>query len=808
MTDESPSGPYAQSARMYWEAGHRGVIPIGFPTRETSGGPRQKSAPPGGYTGWAGRDVSYPDFQTWADDRKTGAYNVGLRIPRGVYVPDFDIEGRKEQIEELAGEKFPKTWTSTSWGPGGIRHQAFYRADLPAGRMWKDHPVAGMDSLHFGHRYAMVWPSIHPRTGNTVAWYDPDGELYEGAPRAEWWTRQPDGLGLAQSREGTPLDGSAATPEEVIAAFASFRRGVPCRRVDAMLNREIERMRRAESEGSIRDPGQLLALIWYGMEGHAGVAEAAIVHQEIYVETRVRLRGERADVASGDWLRQAQGAIGKKTRERESCECDGPAATVINGVTSQLFGNPSPVVVADAPVDVPGTDLAIRPLNLPEGFWEARPALKHIRSAAHSLCTSADLVLYCVLTRLAAMSHHELGFANVLTPQGGASSLNLFTAVVGQSGAGKSSGVNGAEGLLPRPSWLQEWNFKDGVALGTGEGLAESFMGTVQIETVGEDGKTKKSKVRKQTTHNTLFYVDEGQSLTQQAQRQGATIGPALRQAWPGSTLGQQNAVAETTRIIMKGTYSLGLIIGYQMNTALALMSDVQAGTPQRFIWCSATDPSIPGEPCPHPGALPFAKHPLTEEEGSGDIFMMAGEAYGGPQPRKGEITFPQSVNDWLWSQRLARSRGEVQDVDLDSHMMLMLCKLAALLALLDERMAVSEEDWELANQLWRTSCAVRDAVVKLGRETERDARRVAEEHRLGQRVAEAAAVRAIPGDVARVREWAVRKLAEKGPMTESALRKLAFQPDRVFVKEAVGEAVEAGRIERDRGLVRALSGE
>ena len=48
----------------------------------------------------------------------------------------------------------------------------------------------------------------------------------------------------------------------------------------------------------------------------------------------------------------------------------------------------------------------------------------------------------------------------------------------------------------------------------------------------------------------------------------------------------------------------------------------------------------------------------------------------------------------------------------LDAHRPLVLSKLAALLALLDDRRRVNIEDWTLAKIMWETSCAVRDVLL------------------------------------------------------------------------------------------------
>jgi hypothetical protein len=115
-----------------------------------------------------------------------------------------------------------------------------------------------------------------------------------------------------------------------------------------------------------------------------------------------------------------------------------------------------------------------RPLpNLHPEFWEQRRSLLHVRDAAHAACASPDLVLHAVLARLASMQHHETRVDTGL----GEAVLNYSAVVVGPSGASKSTGVAVARDLLPAPERLNSDAYRDGIPLGSGEGLAELFMG-------------------------------------------------------------------------------------------------------------------------------------------------------------------------------------------------------------------------------------------------------------------------------------------------------------------------------------------
>lgn len=429
--------------------------------------------------------------------------------------------------------------------------------------------------------------------------------------------------------------------------------------------------------------------------------------------------------------------------------------------------------------------------NLPAEFWQARPVLEHIRKAAHSRARSADLVLFTVMARLSAMTHHELHFRTVL----GDGSLNLFVAAVGPSGTGKSAGVKVAQNLLPLPRFLAEDDaFRDGVPIGSGEGLAEVYMGTVMVETdetykSGPDkGQAKSKPARAQVRHNVFVYVDEGEALTKQTQRQGATIGPVIRQAWNGETLGQQNAREETTRILKAGNYSLGLVAGFQRSTALPVLADAGPGTPQRFLWCAATDPNVPERPVPHPGPLAIGDFgPLENHDLPGGLV---------PVPRRGVIEFPDEVNAELWSRNLSRVRGEVEDADLDSHISLMRCKVAALLALLDGRDSVNLDDWQLSQAIWDTSASLRDALVAYGRTEEA---RVAET-RTQQRVELAYRSEAARMSAGSAVQRVARKVAEKvhaqGALTRGQVRRETASRDRDLLSDAIEYATAQQWIE------------
>nr|WSX48864.1 hypothetical protein OG409_07840 [Streptomyces sp. NBC_00974] len=429
---------------------------------------------------------------------------------------------------------------------------------------------------------------------------------------------------------------------------------------------------------------------------------------------------------------------------------------------------------------------ARRPGLLPEEFWQARPVFQHMRQAAHSQGCSGDLVLYSTLSRLSGMLSHHI---RAVTGIGGRASLNVFAAMVGTSGAGKSISAGCVRDLMAPP----DDDFRDGLPIGTGEGIAEAFMGSVD-EATGElhqkgpyKGDPVMAKVRKQTRHNAFFYVDEGQTLAKLAERSGSILGETLRRAAIGEALGQTNASEERTRYIAPGSYSLGLLAGFQPSIATVLLADAHTGTPQRFYWGWADDPSIPDEPPPWPG--PIEPHPGRHRP-------------DGPV----NITFPERIRKMLWADRVGRGRGEIEVAELDGHAGLMKVKLAALFALLDGgRYEVTEEDWALAETAWDASCKVRDSLVLRAQREAAAERQRTEDAKVHAELRSHVAKKDADLTLERVAHLVRRHASTVGGITYGGLKKALASRDRPVADKAVSLAVARGWVfeEGDRICVK-----
>lgn len=430
----------------------------------------------------------------------------------------------------------------------------------------------------------------------------------------------------------------------------------------------------------------------------------------------------------------------------------------------EVYGDElEPHVSESTPKDMTAEEAIAARYRLPEEFWGSREMFKRVRQAAWATGNHPDAVLACVLARAAGAIGHEVKFDSYRGPHG---TLSLYVCLLAKSGIGKSEAYNAATSLVRLPRHLTGEDgeadpeiFRDGQGVGSGEGIAEAFMGTVEIET----GRTvmkgrgraaqpepETRNVRRAVRHRAFFFVDEGEVLTKlMRERQGSTLGGTLRSAWSGAALSQANATEDRFRYVPKGAYTIGLTIGYQPDTAVAMLSDVGPGTPQRFLWFGAQDTEMPPEryEWPEPITLPPDDAPT------------------------GVIHFPKEVKDWLWTQHRGKHLGEIEIDPMDSHEPLMRCKLASLLCYLDGRMLVDRSDWVLAGMIWSVSCAIRNRLIR-----ERDAAVKAEadrkrEARLAE-VTEAEVIRAsVSSEVEQVARRIARAVAEAEETFEQVKR-------------------------------------
>lgn len=325
-----------------------------------------------------------------------------------------------------------------------------------------------------------------------------------------------------------------------------------------------------------------------------------------------------------------------------------------------------------------------------EIFWNFRPELKYIFDVSKAKMVSPQAVLGSVLAHVSAALPPEVVLPATI---GEEASLNLFVCFVGQSGAGKGNATKVAAKLFD----YSASGFKYSEAIpGSGEGIIGMYTGF---------DPEKKEYV--QHTKNALLNIDEIDNLAATGNRSGSTLIPVLRSAFSGEKLGW-NYVKNPAQL-NPHSYRMCLQVSAQPLRSAWLLDDVDGGLPQRFVFVSCNDPD-----CADPSNLPELPNPLAwkvpneilsikkkqleiadqnEKNKKGLFGQLAGEVLH----KSGyiEVKLCKQAQDTIRIAAFNRLRGN--SVALDGHLLLVRTKVAALLAILNGRLNVTDEDWELS---------------------------------------------------------------------------------------------------------------
>lgn len=296
--------PYGDAAGAYLQAGWDGVIPLPH---------RRKANPPSGFTGDRGAWPSYADVHAWSEGPE-GAGNIALRLPVDVVGLDVDAYDGKPGADTLATAEtewgpLPATWRTTSRDDGvsGIR---LYR--VPEGLAWPGELGPATEVIQYAHRYAVVWPSVHPE-GRTYRWITPAGLPSTVIPSPDELPVLPDawvgGLTGGQLRGHTER---ADLDVGEVAEWVKARQGDRvCRRMTTAIATATADLAVGSSHTAARTG--TLRLVRLAEQGHQGLAVALAQLRAAFLAdiTRAgragRARGDRT--ATAEWVSLLTGAV-------------------------------------------------------------------------------------------------------------------------------------------------------------------------------------------------------------------------------------------------------------------------------------------------------------------------------------------------------------------------------------------------------------------------------------------------------------------------------------------------------------------
>jgi len=761
--NDAPLG-YAAAADAYWQAGWRGILPL-KPRSKWPPPPWHKPAagePKTSYTGYEGIDTSYPDIMAWAEELPDG--NLCLRLPDGVIAIDVDDYDSKTGAATFAEAVrrwglLPPAPRSTSREGNKISGMRLFR--VPPGTQLKtviafgDLGIGDIEIIQRHHRYVVSWPSIHPE--GRVYWWRNDEDQLIPIPNVDELPLLPrswlEGLKIPPR---APMDDSA-----VADVRACLTDGEPSQRVRLRLGTAIAELSLPGASRHDTCLRHVIALARLGKSREPGVQRALETLRSVFIATVSLPPNTRTeDEAISEFNRML-------TNDNLARELANP------GITDWMSAGSSPdapgldgAANANAPSDNDGRDSEPTPTRsrleeIEQGFWDSRESLKMIYTTSMARMCPPWAVLAHTAGRALTLVRPHVTLPPLI---GGRGSLNWFAAVVAPSGGGKGASSSCAQLLIPEHIEVRN--------VGSGEGIVAAF-GRPQ-----DDGDPT-------PTHEALlFTADEVDTLAAMNQRSSSTTLSILRSGFSGETIGFSYAAREKRRHIGGGTYRMVFIVSVQPTRAGWLIDDGGGGTPQRFMWFPGTDSRISKE-------RPWEAGPLT---------LPATHEWQYPR----EIVIPEEAADLILDERVKAMQGD--QAALDGHALYAREKLAYALAVMDGRVEMTLEDWELAGIAADVSAFTREQMI----ETVEDAARMdaidrGETRGIETAAAEAAKLFEEAERKRRILRWllaTVEAAGEEGINKRELSRGIASR-DRKFLDGALDFASSSGLIKHQEGTTK-----
>lgn len=768
MSDVDDAMGYAAAVDAYQQAGWVGVLPMDRGAKVWPPFikcPDARAKVPGhnkdtcldciSYTGHRGIDPSGADIAAWCERFKDG--NLCLRMPDGVVAIDVDNYGAKHGGKAL-------TEAVRRWGPLPSAPRTTSReGDFVSGiRLFRVAPetvlrdrinfpelgIGDIEICQHHHRYVIAWPSIHPEGGQY--WWRNDANQLVGIPTVDelpWLPpRWVDGL----RKSPADLTGDAGfdvrptlTPGEASAT------------VQQRLSQAIKELNLPGTSRHDTTRKHVLALMRMGKSGEPGVGKSLQLLCDVFVAATSVDHSRHPDIARSEFVRMVTGDTAARELSRPglmdwfsslmpdpapSPGGDGEGA----GATSHEAGNLNGDVTS-----IPRSHLE----EIEHGFWDSRESLRMIYTTAMArMCPP-----WAVLAHTAARALTQVRPHVTLPPLiGGPGSLNWFAAVVAASGGGK--GASSACAKLLVPGHVESRN------VGSGEGMTRAYRAKPTDD--NPDGR-----------HEALmFTADEVDTLGALNARTASTTLSILRSGFSGETLGFAYADSEKSRHIAAHTYRMTFIVSVQPSRAGWLLADEGGGTPQRFMWFPGTDSRIsknrPWESGPL--ALPRLSEWLSARE----------------------IRVPEQAADLILDERVKAMRGDQSA--LDGHALFCREKFAYALAVLDGRVEMTAQDWELSGVATDVSTFTRQTTIDaLTEASQMEAVDRGEVRGVEMAAADAAKAHEQSDRVRRILRWLMATLdaaGEEGIAQRQLTQKIASR-DRRYLEPALNHAASSGLI-------------
>lgn len=398
-----------------------------------------------------------------------------------------------------------------------------------------------------------------------------------------------------------------------------------------------------------------------------------------------------------------------------------------------MLPTPPPPVVKAAPVT--GFD--------EESFWNAYKRLTHCRRYAQAMGINPSGLLMVDLLRVSAAIPPCVKLPPII---GAPASLNMFVAEVGASGEGKSVTEDASFAYLEIVG-----SPADTEQVGSGESFAAKFLEPNGLPKTSPDyALVRNDKL------SLIFVAEEIAALAAHSARNGASLMHTLRTMWSGKQFGSGAADKDRDRKVPGHTYRAGLLIGVQPGLASILFDEIDAGTPQRFLFA--------------PMDIRPEDRPSQAEEKWAGALDRAVLDFGATKMSASIVPVSDAVWREIKDARFERAAGNRSEA-LDGHRLLCREKLAVALSVYcTGRVEITDEMWALSDVLMAISDRTRAVAAEGARKSaRRDALRAGELRGVTASAADEA--KAAESD-ARMDNNIRKHLDKSGPLTTSQVEK------------------------------------
>tara|TARA_B110000503_G_scaffold139448_1_gene227873 strand:+ start:4073 stop:5392 length:1320 start_codon:yes stop_codon:yes gene_type:complete len=324
-------------------------------------------------------------------------------------------------------------------------------------------------------------------------------------------------------------------------------------------------------------------------------------------------------------------------------------------------------------------------------FWESSELLRMVKRVADKTRKSGYAILgwlmVDVLTRISYQTHYE--------SEVGKASLNMLFLMSAPTGGGKSAARKVAKEHFEFEG--VGWSSPEPIQAGSGEAIADSYYFRFEILEGDDKGKWKEDWIN--PNHCRVFYNDEISYHKGKANQNSSTLEATYLSMYSGDLLGRTLAGGKGKEVPAGQYRAVAVFNAQPENDPFRSDSSKASGMPSRLLNLNAVNPNARADYAAVAHVeLPSTPFKIPRLGGPGDRMI--------PQYRAlTEMDEAHAEEDFLASEGM-REHGR-------SHTLLTRAKVACLLAALEGREYLMQEDWRLSEHLIEHSNSVDDSIQR-----------------------------------------------------------------------------------------------